>query len=165
MLSHWLAAPHVQRWWREEHELDAVEARYGPLVDGVDPTQVFVVEGDGEPIGLVQRYRIRDNPEWERTLAVAMTPPDAAGIDYLLGDEALTGRGVGAEMVERFAEDTFACYPDCAAIVVGVQQANRRSWRALEKAGFRRTWSGVLDSDDPSDEGPSHVYLRHRSKP
>ncbi|HEX3907325.1 MAG TPA: acetyltransferase [Mycobacteriales bacterium] len=36
------------------------------------------------------------------------------------------------------------------------------SWRILEKAGFSRIWSGELDSPDPSDEGPQHVYVLSR---
>jgi aminoglycoside 6'-N-acetyltransferase len=161
-LSGWLGAPHVQPWWREDHELSAVEARYGPCVDGTDRTEVFVVEGDGVPIGLIQRYLITDDAEWERALGVAATPPDAAGIDYLIGDDRLIGRGLGTEMIARFTEDTLARYPDASAVVVSVQQANRRSWRALEKAGYRRVWAGMLDSDDPADEGPSYVYVRDR---
>ncbi|MDP9404914.1 MAG: acetyltransferase [Actinomycetota bacterium] len=165
LLAQWLAAPHVQPWWREEHDLRAVEARYGPGVDGVEPTEVFVVEGDGQPIGLIQRYRLRDHPEWERALAVAAVPSDAAGVDYLIGDVTLIGRGLGAEILNRFVEDTFERHRDLSAVVAAVQQANRRSWQALEKAGFQRTWAGMLDSDDPSDEGPSYVYLRHRPNP
>lgn len=164
LLSQWLAKPHVERWWREDHEPVAVEARYGPAVDGLEPTEVFIVEHDDAPIGLIQRCRLRDYPEWQRALAVAGTPTDAAALDYLIGDEALIGRGLGGEMIDRFVEDTWTQYRDCWAIAVTVQQDNRRSWRALEKAGFRRSWSGMVESDDPSDEGPSHVYLRYRSE-
>jgi aminoglycoside 6'-N-acetyltransferase len=45
-----------------------------------------------------------------------------------------------------------------------VQIENRPSWRALEKAGYRRTWSGLVDSGDPSDDGPSHVYVLDRPR-
>ncbi len=152
----------MQVWWREEHDLAAVEASYGPAVDGVEPIEVFVIEGDGQPIGMIQRYRLSDHPQWERALAVAATPADAACIDYLIGVETLTGKGLGGEIIGRLVEDTWELYPDLSAIVVPVQQANQRSWRALEKSGFRRTWSGMLDSDDPSDEGPSYVYVRYR---
>jgi aminoglycoside 6'-N-acetyltransferase len=165
LLSRWLSRPHVERWWREEHELAAVEARYGPTVDGVEPTEVFVVEWDGEPIGVIQRYRLTDYPEWQGALAVADTPADAAAVDYLIGEEALIGQGLGGQMIDRFVEDTWHRYPDLPAVVVSVQQDNRRSWRALEKAGFQRRWSGMLDSDDPSDEGPSYVYVRYRADP
>jgi aminoglycoside 6'-N-acetyltransferase len=162
LLSQWLAAPHVQPWWREDPDAAAVEARYGPMVDGVDPTEAFVVEGDGEPVGFLQRYRIDDDPNWVRALAPAAPPAPAAGIDYLIGVETLTGQGLGAELIERLVADTWERHPDVVAIVVAVQQDNRRSWRALEKAGFERTWAGLLDSDDASDEGPSYVYVRCR---
>ncbi len=162
LLSGWLAAPHVKQWWRQDHRPAAVEAEYGPAVDGLEPTEVFVVEHDGMPIGLVQRYRLRDYPEWERAVPRGVTPAQGAGIDYLIGDEALIGHGLGGRMIAAFVEDTWDRYREVPAIVVAVQQANRRSWRALEKFEFERAWAGLLDSDDPSDDGPSYVYVRHR---
>ncbi|MDP9387090.1 MAG: acetyltransferase [Actinomycetota bacterium] len=165
LLAQWLAEPHVERWWREEHSPAAIEANYGGAVDGVDPSEVFVVVRDDEPIGLVQRGRLRDDPEWEQALAVAPTPTNAATLDYLIGTEALLGHGLGGEIIRRFVEDTWTRYPEIAAIVVSVQQDNRRSWRALEKAGFERAWAGMVESGDPSDSGPSYVYVQYRRGP
>ena len=82
------------------------------------------------------------------------------GIDYLIGDEALTGLGLGPQLIDAFVGSTWDRYPGASQIVVAVQQANLRSWRVLEKAGFERTWSGNIESDDPSDAGPSFVYVR-----
>lgn len=158
-LSEWLAAPHVAQWWRHGHDRAAVEADFGPLVDGEDPTEAFVIEEDGLPIGLIQRYRFDENEAWDRTVAVGTAPRPAAGIDYLIGDRFRVGRGLGPRVIGDFVLGTWDRYPDLAAVVVAVQQANRQSWRALEKAGFRRDWSGALESDDPSDAGPSHVYV------
>src|SRR5207302_391895 len=115
----------------------AVEKEYGPALKGEEPTELFVVELAGEAIGFVQRYRIADYPHWVDALSVAGTPSDAAGIDYLLGREELTGRGVGAEMIVQFSDDTLRRYPDVSAIVVDVDQENRRSWRSLEQAVVR----------------------------
>jgi aminoglycoside 6'-N-acetyltransferase len=42
------------------------------------------------------------------------------------------------------------------------QAANYASRRALEKAGFRLLDERQLDSDDPSDAGPSAIYARGR---
>jgi aminoglycoside 6'-N-acetyltransferase len=162
MLSGWLAQPHVRRWWGDEHDLGSIEAGFGPAVDGRDPTEVFIVEQDGEPIGLIQRYLIDEDPEWKRSLEVADIPAAAAGIDYLIGEERLIGQGIGAGMIGRFVEGTWPRYPGVRAIAVAVQQENRRSWRVLEKTGFQRTWAGTIESDDPNDEGPSYVYVRHR---
>jgi aminoglycoside 6'-N-acetyltransferase len=164
LLSQWLSTPHVQNWWRDPSDAVAVEARYGPVVDGADKTECFVVELDDEPIGFAQRYRLDDNPEWQRSLLVAGTPTDGAGIDYFIGVVALTGQGLGPEIIDRFVVATWTRYPDVTAVVVNVAAGNRRSWRALEKAEFLRVWSGTLESDDPGDDGPGYVYVRQRPR-
>lgn len=161
ILSEWLAAPHVQTWWRQDHRAEAVEAEYGPVVDGVEPSEVFIVTHDERPVGLVQRYLLDDHPEWERAVR-GITPEGSAGIDYLIGDETLIGRGFGGLIVTAFVRETWARYRDAPTILVAVSQRNRRSWRVLEKCGFHRVWCGILDSDDPSDEGPSYVYRLDR---
>ena len=162
-LSEWLATPHVLAWWRHEYDPASVEADFGAIVDGEDATEVFVIQEEGGPIGLIQRYRFDEDSDWDQTVAVGTAPRPAAGIDYLLGDESRGGQGLGPRVIDAFVVATWEGYPDLVAIVVAVQQANRRSWRALEKAGFRRDWSGILESDDPSDAGPSHVYVRLRA--
>jgi aminoglycoside 6'-N-acetyltransferase len=65
-------------------------------------------------------------------------------------------------MIAELVDGTWARYPDISAMVVAVQQGNPASWRALEGAGFERVWEGMLDSDDPSDEGPSFLYSMDR---
>ena len=86
----------------------------------------------------------------------------SAGIDYLIGDQTMTGRGLGRKMIAAFVDLLWDGYPDTTAVVVAVDQGNEASWRALEGAGFLRAWAGVLSSEDPSDEGPSYLYLRRR---
>jgi aminoglycoside 6'-N-acetyltransferase len=162
-LRAWFGADHVRPWWGEPSDLSSIEHRYGPVADEQDPTEVFVVHRDGEAIAMVQRYLIDENPEWKRALAAADAPEPAAGIDYLIGVGHLTGRGIGPKLIGQVVADTWPRYPAIAAVVVAVDQRNRRSWRALEKAGFQRTWAGTLDSDDPSDQGPSFVYVLLRS--
>ena len=50
-LATWLRAPHVEVWWPWVHgdtgASEAVEAEYGPCIDGDDPTELFVIEADG----------------------------------------------------------------------------------------------------------------------
>lgn len=66
-------------------------------------------------------------------------------------------------MIGAFSADLFAAHPDIEVIVVAPQAANRASCRVLEKAGYERVWTGMLDSDDPSDAGLAAVYRLERS--
>jgi aminoglycoside 6'-N-acetyltransferase len=162
LLGRWLTAPHVAAWWTEPADPGSLEGRYAPAVDGIDPTEVFIATIGGRPVGLVQRYRLADEPGWTAALAPAGVPAGAFGIDYLVGDPRHTGRGIGTMMIGALVVDSWDRYPDCRACVVAVHADNRRSWRALERSGFRRTWAGRLATEDAADVGPQVVYVRRR---
>jgi RimJ/RimL family protein N-acetyltransferase/aminoglycoside phosphotransferase (APT) family kinase protein len=160
LLARWQARPHIARWWGEPANLAAITAKYMPRIEGADPTEMFIIEVEGAPAGVIQRYRMADYPDWVAAIGCG----DAAGIDYYLGDQSLTGRGLGSRAIAAFARDTLARYPDLPLVIAAPQQDNVASWRALEKAGFSRLWEGQPDSDDPSDSGPAYVYgLYHMS--
>ncbi len=164
LLSTWMGRRHVAEFWCEDATPDAVEAAYGPMIDGTDPTEGLVVELDGRPVGFVQRYLVDDHPAWAATVRTAQATGGAAvGIDYLIGEPELVGVGLGPAVIDAFSRATLARYPSAALVLVGVHQDNRRSWRALEKAGFERVFAGELVSDDPSDAGPQFLYVLRRS--
>jgi aminoglycoside 6'-N-acetyltransferase len=154
LVARWQSRAHVAHWWREPADLASITSRYSPTIDGRDPTEVFIIEFEGEAIGLIQRYLLSDNPEW----AAAIGIQEGAGIDYFIGEEAMVGRGLGARAIARFAEDTFVRYPAVPMVVAVPQQDNVASWRALERAGFQRLAAKRLESDDPSDAGPAYIY-------
>jgi aminoglycoside 6'-N-acetyltransferase len=159
LLRRWLAMPHVRAWWGSgPADLADVERKYGPRVNGAEPTRVFVIELAGRPAGLIQCYRHADYADWDRAVGI----PAAAGIDYLVGEPALRGRGVAAAAIAGLAPEVFARYADAAVIVAVPQAANHASRRALEKAGFSLVGERQLDSDDPSDAGPSAIYALGR---
>lgn len=164
MLANWLAQPHVAQWWREDPDLTAVRAKYLPCLDGRDPTELFILEAAGAPAGFFQRYQVADDAEWAAALRGTGLAgiESAAGIDYLIGDVALTGRGLGTAAITVFTRQVFARYQTVTQVAVTVSQDNTASWRALEKAGYRRCWAGELASDDPSDEGPEYLYATEK---
>lgn len=162
LLSGWLARPHVHEWWMEDADLTSVEARYGPGIDGDDPTECFIVEVDGVDVGFVQRYLTRDNPDWVAALVPTGAPLDAAGMDYFVADPALVGRGLGTALLRAFVAEIWARYPDVDHIVVDVDPENPASWRTLERLGFDRVWEGDLVTDDPIDAGPAYIYVLAR---
>jgi aminoglycoside 6'-N-acetyltransferase len=164
LLADWLARPHVARWWREDPRLAAVEDRYRPCLDGRDPTELFVLEADGLPAGFFQRYLTADDSQWAAALRGTGQPgvETAVGIDYLIGEAPLTGRGLGSSAITAFTWLALARYQGAGLVAAAVAQDNTASWRALEKAGYRRCWAGELASDDPSDDGPMYLYRRDR---
>lgn len=110
------------------------EAYFGPCIDGSDPTQVHVLEMDGVPSGYLQHYLVRDEPVY----LAAIGYPDAAAIDFIIGDPALVGQGLGPEVIRRYVGVVRAAYPGLTRVVSSPDPENERSIRALEKAGFRR---------------------------
>jgi RimJ/RimL family protein N-acetyltransferase len=157
----WLEQPHVRAWWPSPVG-DQAHEEYAASIDGTDPTDVFVIEHRRQQVGMIQRYRLDDYPEWATALPDDVETGVAAGIDYLVGVPELTGRGIGTAAIRQVTAMTFDCWPDVTTVAVAVQQANGRSWRALERAGYARVWAGMLDSDDPSDAGPAYLYLSRR---
>ena len=71
-LADWLAAPHVKKWWPESHDLASIECRYLSIIQGPDATEGFIILTEGCPVGYIQRYRLVDEPEWRRTVSVAV---------------------------------------------------------------------------------------------
>ena len=163
LLATWLAEPLVARWWNHEFTAEAVERDFGASIDGAEPTDVFVASADGVPFGLIQRYLIGAYPGYEAELApVCVVPPGALSVDYLVGEPALRGRGLGAAMVAGLVERSWSSHPGSADVLVPVAAGNVASWRLLERAGFRRYAEGQLEPDNPVDSADHYVYRLRR---
>ena len=88
---------------------------------------------DGRSIGMIQSYLVSDYPEWEEIVQVG---DGVAGIDLLIGEADLVGQGLGPRILAEFARDVVFARAERTACVATVEELNRRSWRAFEKAGF-----------------------------
>ena len=163
LLSKWLSDPTVARWWDHETSPEALENDFGGSVDGAEATQVFLAWTGGRPFGLIQRYAIADYPEYVEELStVGPVPGSAVSIDYLIGEPECRGRGLGAAMIAEFVAQSWAAYPGSSAVVVAMHQANPASWRAVERAGFRRVAAGELTPDNPIDNRDHYIYQLDR---
>ncbi len=164
LLGPWLEQPHVARWWNHESSLQALEADFGSAIDGLDPADVFIVSQGAQPIGLLQRYTFADNPGYIADLAHLIDAPGAAlSIDYLIGEPAVLGRGLGSAMIRAAVESIWCDHPNAPSIIVPASSANIASWRALERAGFTLAATGWLAPDNPIDDGDHRVYRIARS--
>lgn len=160
LLTRWLAEPHVARWWNHEWSPEAIERGFGQSVDGLEPGEDWLALLDDTPLGMIQYCRFADYPEYLEELSAVMEVPEGAeSIDYMIGDPALTGRGLGPAMIRAFVARIWDADPTATCVVVPVAAANRGSWRALELAGFARVARGPLEPDNPVDD-PLHEVLQ-----
>ncbi len=148
----WFEQPHIERWWNESSDLDDIEAKYGPRVDGNDSTSMWVIEIDGNPAGLAQHYRHEDYPDHDEAVGVE----NAVGIDYLLAED-FAGHGFGPLMLAAFARLALDRTPGADHCVAAPAQANRPSWTALERACFQRR-----GACQPPDEPIAWMYVLSR---
>jgi aminoglycoside 6'-N-acetyltransferase len=163
LLGGWLRDGQVSRWWNHETTAQAIERDFGPSVRGEEPGEDLVVSLGGRPIGLVQRSVIGDYPQELAEFAALVDVPDGAlELDYLIGEAAMRGRGVGPRMISAIAADTWTAYPAVPAVLVAVVAANTASWRAVEKAGFRRIAEGDMTPDNSVDDPLHFVYRMDR---
>ncbi|GAA3019853.1 hypothetical protein Sfulv_57330 [Streptomyces fulvorobeus] len=166
LLREWLRQPHVARWWYHDTSTEAVARDFGPAARGEEPSEDLLVMLDGTPVALVQRCRFADYPDYRDELADQVElPATAVTIDYLLGDPARVGQGLGPRIIRSVVEATWADHPDASAVVVPVHAGNRASWRALEKAGLRRIGTADLEPDNPDDDRAHYVYRVDRPAP
>ncbi|WP_183092289.1 GNAT family N-acetyltransferase [Nocardioides stalactiti] len=154
-LVRWRQAPHVARWFVSggPATADTIAAHYGPRIDGVGATRMWVVEVDGEPVGFVQDYRISDHPEF----AVLAPDPAAIGLDYVIGEVTWTGCGIGERMLRAWFDLARTSYPDATTYFAAPDHRNVRSRRLLLRVGFvEGVWF-----DEPQADGSVATVVGH----
>ena len=138
-LVRWRQAAHVLKWWVSDGEptKERVEEQYGPDLDGMTPTRMWIGEVNGRSVGFIQDYRISDYPEF----AQLAPDPAAIGVDYAIGDPVFIGRGLGVRLVWEWMERAHRRFPDARAIFAAPDHRNEPSLRLLDKLGYvRGTW-------------------------
>ena len=155
LLAGWFSEPDVERWWNADASVEGIEAKYGPRIDGIDAaTTMWIIEIGDHAGGLAQHYGHVDHPAHDAAVGIER----AVGIDFLLS-QGFSGRGRGPEVLMRFADLALELTPDACSCAATPTQDNRRSWRALEKAGFEQR--GICQLPD---EPPAFTNVRDRSR-
>jgi RimJ/RimL family protein N-acetyltransferase len=168
-LRRWLNTPHVYEWWgvssgpgslggtgADAATADQVRDKYVPdLTNDAATTHRHVIEADGRAVGLIQYYRLEDEPEY--AAAIGETAPGAAGIDLFIGAVDAIGQGLGANALDAYVNTVVFADPRVTRATAGPHPDNRRSCRAFEKAGF----VAVRDVVVPGS-GAERIYVRPR---
>jgi len=113
---------------------DDTIAEYRLAMRGEDPTDLYLIELDGRPIGHLQSYRIDDHPEYAAMVALGRA---AFGIDLFIGEPDLIGKGHGAALIRAFLRNVAFPRYGVELCVIGPTRSNAAAIRAYEKAGFR----------------------------
>jgi aminoglycoside 6'-N-acetyltransferase len=154
-LERWLSTPHVRLWWGDPLDAAGVEKEFGPCIDGVDPTMVFVSTLARRPIGLVQTYLLSDTPEYEAAVGVT----GGAGMDLFIGEPDVLGVGLGKAIVRRFVKEIgWEAFPAVKRYMAGPSARNIRSRRTFEAAGFVY----IRQVDVPGEPDPEAVMVLER---
>ncbi len=158
-MHRWLNDPAIVEWWEgDDVSWKGVVETYGS--GNTDPVEHFLALLDGEPLGWIQCY----GAEWEEDDEAYywddhLDLEETAGIDYFVGGASRRGRGLGSAMIRAFVHDVvFANHPEWNVVAAGPFEANTASWKALERAGFRRI--ALLDDD----EGPCVLMALERPR-
>jgi aminoglycoside 6'-N-acetyltransferase len=158
MLHEWLNDPAVVRWWEgQDVTYEGVVRHYG--TPATPSTEHWIAVQNGRDVGWLQCYLARDNLDetedwWDYDIDEA-----AAGIDYLVADDARRGQGLGSAMIRAFAlEIVLGQHPSWTQVCAGPFAANVASCKALEKAGFEL----VALIDDEDDDGPCQLMRLSR---
>ena len=135
LVENWLNREHVKRWYEIPHlgvsisdwiyELKERNGEFHWLTH-------LIVLSQGCPIGLCQYYKCEDsNDEDFGTMPIS----GSSGIDYLIGEEAYLGKGLGREMVTLLVRKVFS-FPDARRITADIDKENKASEKTLLSCGF-----------------------------
>ncbi len=160
MVREWLLRPHVRRWWDDGSASpypDAEVEHYRDAIEGRDPTYRFVIERDGAAIGLIQHYRIGEDPEYAAALGLS---EDAVGVDLFIAEPDLVGRGIGPDALRRFLLDVAFPFQGLDVCVIGPSVRNTAAIRAYAKTGFGDLGDVVV----PHERDPEHLMRVTRAE-
>ena len=153
LLHEWIQRPHALRWYGDHGAYEDVAVHYLPAIEGDDRTDHYIVVLDDVPVGMVQTYVVADHPDYAALIGV--TDRATAGVDIIIGEEELTGKGLGTDVLRQFVDEIVFARSETTSCVADPDIANLASVRAFEKAGFRV----VKEFVDPSD-GETHALVR-----
>ncbi len=141
----WLSDPDVSPWYEEgEFTRENMEATYGPVIDGREPTRGFIILINRQPAGYIQAYLLGDHPEYLEQLDLE---PDIASTDLFLGDPAFRNHGWGTPVLRAFHRQIVFGEMGVRLAAIMPSPRNDRAVASYRKAGF--TWQRIVPIYDP----------------
>lgn len=134
LVETWLHKEHVKKWYKIPHMgvtiddwMSEINQRNGEF----KWLTYLIAMWEGRPIGLCQYYKCEDSDEDFGALTVA----GSYGIDYLIGEEAFLGKGLGKGMITLLVKKIFS-FADAQRVTADIDSENQASAKALLSCGF-----------------------------
>ncbi|NJS13383.1 MAG: GNAT family N-acetyltransferase [Sphingopyxis sp.] len=110
LLCEWLNMPHMRHFYQKTPiDLDEVEQKFGPRIEGKTPTFDHIVMHSGVAIGKMQSYKIMDYPDFAKDIDVN----DGISVDLFIGNPVKIGVGLGKNMLRSYLSQI--AFPEFAA--------------------------------------------------
>jgi RimJ/RimL family protein N-acetyltransferase len=134
LMHRWQNMDFVNKWWNDAGSYEEIAAKYEPRIHGSEPTHSHCILYDGEPIGFIQNYIIRDYPDYDRCIA---EDERAAGLDLFIGEPDYIYKGLGPHILRKFLREVIFTDESVVSCIIGPAPENLPAIRAYEKTGFK----------------------------
>jgi RimJ/RimL family protein N-acetyltransferase len=147
LLSRWLVAPHVARWYPEPQE--HLDWAIHPPAGG----ERALIAADGVQVGYL-RWQVVSRNVLD-SVGLYEIPENSIDIDILIGEAAYLGQGVGPQALQKLIEH-LQNKPSIPLLGLTTSIHNHAAHRAFGKAGF-----SILRQYNPPGYGPCHLMIKN----
>lgn len=135
LINIWLNKEHVRKWHEIPHLGITIDDWMSEIKEHKGEFQwitYLVVSWQSRPIGLCLFYKCEDSRgEDFGTLPIK----GSYGIDYLIGEESLLGKGLGKQIISLLLKRIFSL-PDALRVTADIDKDNKASEKVLLSCGF-----------------------------
>jgi RimJ/RimL family protein N-acetyltransferase len=138
LMHQWLNTPLVSEWWsldgNHHPSLEAVERKYPPRINGLEPVDCYLIYYDDQPIGMIQLYRLDDFPVEKEMFGL---DEGCAGVDLFIGEVDYVHQGLGSVIIRQFLTEIVFTDKRISRCVIDPDPENIIAVKAYRKAGFK----------------------------
>ncbi len=148
LMKKWLNTEFVRTWYGKRlWSYEDLVSEYLPMIRRQDPTDGFIIYVGQTPVGYIQTYLIKDNPDYSRYVQVG---DDVAGMDLFIGEKGFFHKGFGVIIMVKFLADVVFKKEFVQTCIVGPEPKNQVAIKAYKKAGFKYLKTiQIPDEDEP----------------
>jgi RimJ/RimL family protein N-acetyltransferase len=147
-LHKWLNTDFVTEWYEKRgFSYEKIVKKFLPRVNGLEPTNAFIIVFQRKNIGYIQTYLIEDYLDYSLSVN---EPEKCAGLDLFIGEKSYLHIGLGKHIIAKFLTDYVFPITNATCCIVGPEPKNQIAIKAYEKVGFKYLKTIQLpDEDEP----------------